>query len=318
MRRFWHLPTEPLRGMFVKAVEQSSCTSNLVGGEAEGVEPAQGVGDVGVGVGCGGQAEGVGGVVAGGLGVVVAMIVVVCAGFGVVILAGETQRAVDVLAGGRLMDAPQRGPGLPGKLPVGVNEFGRRADQIGDDGVEPGVEPRLPGGVVVISGVVTAGLAARSRVGRVAFGLGERPETARLPVPAGDPGRRIVRSGVVVLFGEHHAVPGEHDPFDHPAIIGGTISAIAAEALLGDPPTERVVPVTPAPAVRGGHTGEPIVGIPAVAPGTRLPRQPLVLAQRHPALAVVLVADAAGTADQRAGVLPTALRGLIKSVTLCR
>ncbi len=247
------------------------------------------------------------------------MDVVVRAGFGVVILAGETQRAVDVLAGGRRADAPEGGAGLPGELAVGVEEVGGRADEVGDDGVEAGVEPRLLGAVVVSGGVVVAGFAAGSRVGRAAFGLGERPETAGFPVPAGDPRRRIV-PGDVVLFGEHHAVPGKHDPFDHPAIIGGAIGAIASETLLGDPPAERIIGVPPAPTVGSGHTGQPVVGVPAVAPGPRPRRQPFVLAQCHPALAVVLVANPAGTADQRAGVLPTALRGLVHPVapvTLC-
>ncbi len=120
---------------------------------------------------------------------------------------------------------------------------------------------------------------------------------------------------MVVLFGEDDAVPGEVNLFDHPAVVAG---AIAGEVLLGDPPTERVVPVPPAPAVRRGDAGQPIVGVPAVAPGPRLPRQPLLLAQRHPALPVVLVADPAGPADQRTGVLPTALRRMVPPVPAVR
>jgi hypothetical protein len=61
----------------------------VAGCEPLGVGFVGGVGDVDVGVGCGGQAEGVGGEVAGGCGVVVAVVVVVQAGFGVSVLAGE-------------------------------------------------------------------------------------------------------------------------------------------------------------------------------------------------------------------------------------
>ncbi len=134
--------------------------------------------------------------------------------------------------------------------------------------MEPGVEPRLLGSVV-------AGLTAGSRVGRVAFGLGERPETAGFPIPGGDARRRLV-PGDVPLLGEDGAVPGEVDPFAHPAVVAGAVS-LAAKALLGDPPAERIIGIPPAPTVRRGHTDQPIVSIPAVAPGPRLSRQPLLL-----------------------------------------
>ncbi len=191
------------------------------------------------------------------------------AGFGIVVLTGETQRAVEGTVGGRRAGTPQGGPGPPGKLPVGVEEFGGSTDQIGNDGMEPGVKPRLLGDVV-------AAVAAHSRVGRAAFGLGERPETAGLPLPRGDPRRRIV-PGDVPLLGEDGAVPGEVDPFAHPAVVAGAVS-LAAKALLGDPPAERIIGIPPVPTVRRGDTGQPIVGIPAVVPGTWLTRQPLVLA----------------------------------------
>jgi hypothetical protein len=57
--------------------------------EAERVDLLERVRDVRVGVGCGGQAEGVRTEVPGGYGVVVALVVVVIAGFSVVVLAGE-------------------------------------------------------------------------------------------------------------------------------------------------------------------------------------------------------------------------------------
>ncbi len=194
--------------------------------------------------------------------------------------------------------------------------------------MEPGVEPLLveiiwafvdvPAGIA-IGGSRIVSMKGPGADGPAAFGLGERPEAAGFPVPGGDPGCQIGGGGVV-LFGEDGAVPGEVDPFAHPAVVAGAIGAIAGEALFGDPPAERIIGIPPAPAVRGGHTGEAIVGIPAVAPGPRFRRQPLVLAHRHPALAVVLVADPAGPANQRAGVLPTTLRGLVHPVapvTLC-
>jgi hypothetical protein len=61
----------------------------VAGYESEWVGFVGGVGDVGVGVGCWGESEAVGGEVAGGCGVVVAVVVVVQAGFGVSVLAGE-------------------------------------------------------------------------------------------------------------------------------------------------------------------------------------------------------------------------------------
>ncbi len=123
-----------------------------------------------------------------------------------------------------------------------------------------------------------------------------------------------------MLFGEHNTVPDEVDSLGHTTVIAGTRGAtvvdsvIGGEVLFGDPPAERVVPVTPTLAVRCGHTGQPVVGVPGVPPGTRLRRQPLVLAQRHPTLTVVFVTDTASAAEQRAGVLPSALRGGVQPV----
>jgi hypothetical protein len=62
----------------------------IAGGEAVGVGPGVGVVDVGGGVGGGSEAEGILGGVVGGCGVVVAVVVVVQAGFEVVVLAGES------------------------------------------------------------------------------------------------------------------------------------------------------------------------------------------------------------------------------------
>ena len=81
------------------------------------------------------------GVAAGG-GVVVAVEVVVQAGFGVVVLAGEPQRRRCLAALGA-GGAPEAGAVEPVDAAVVVDEFGRRADEVGDDGVEPLVDPLL-------------------------------------------------------------------------------------------------------------------------------------------------------------------------------
>ncbi len=131
--------------------------SYLIWCEAERVEPAEGIGDVGVGVG---------GVVAGGFGVVVAEVVVVGAGFPVVVLAGEPRGAVDVTTvGGCWVGAPQGGPGVPGELAVGVDEVGGGADEVGDDGVEPDIEPRLVGAVADASASMITDSMAGTSVG---------------------------------------------------------------------------------------------------------------------------------------------------------
>ncbi len=191
------------------------------------------------------------------------MVVVVQAGFGVVVLAGETQWAVEVTGGRWWAGAPQGAPGLPGEVAVGVDQFGGGTDEVGDNGVELGIEPRLLGPVVT-------SFATWNILGQAAFGLGERAEAAGFPVPGRDARRQTVGGGVV-LFGEDDAVPGEVNLFDHGCIV-------VAEALFGDPAAERVIGIAPALTVRGAHPGQPVLAVPAVPPGPRPRRQPFLLA----------------------------------------
>src|SRR5690606_40786422 len=74
------------------------------------------------------------------LGVVVAEVVVVEAGLGVVVLAGEAERGVGTAVTGPGRGAPERAPGAPGDVARLVDELGRRADQVGGDGEEPPVD----------------------------------------------------------------------------------------------------------------------------------------------------------------------------------
>ncbi len=155
------------------------------------------------------------------------MVVVVEAGLGVVVLAGEPQRTGGVARASSKDRAPKCGLRVPGEVAVGVDQLGGGADQVGDDRVELFVDPFL-GGVAQPS----------------SFGLGEWTEAAGFPVPHGGPTRRVRAAGVG-LFGEHDAVPGEGD------LLGDT-GAVGAEALFGDAPAQRVVTVAPLLPVRGG------------------------------------------------------------------
>ncbi|MFF2121716.1 hypothetical protein ACFVXH_30790 [Kitasatospora sp. NPDC058184] len=60
-------------------------------------------------------------------------------------LPGEAQRAVDALDRVRQRVAAQRGALLPGQGAVLVDQFGRGADYVGDDGVEAAVDLVLRG-----------------------------------------------------------------------------------------------------------------------------------------------------------------------------
>ena len=102
------------------------------------------VGHVAVRVGCRCETEGVGTQVGAGGGVVVALVVVVQAGFGVVVLAGESQRGLGA-AGVPEGAAPDGVLLVSGQGAVGGGQFRRGTDQVGDDSVEPAVDLILGG-----------------------------------------------------------------------------------------------------------------------------------------------------------------------------
>src|SRR6185437_14298291 len=162
------------------------------------------------------QTEGVGRGVSARVRVVVAPVVVVEAGFRVVVLAGETQRTVGCGVDRRCCRcccprrrgrrgrrgrrarrrcrepvAPEAGGAAPGDLALWRDELGRGADQVGDDRVETLVDHLL----------------RRVGVVRPAV-LRYRGPGARLVVPRrrGD----LIPPGTgVLLLGQGRAVPGE-------------------------------------------------------------------------------------------------------------
>ena len=146
------------------------------------------------------------------------MVVVVQAGFGVGVLAGEPQgrRGSAGSPGGR---APQGVQLVAGQVPAGTDELGWSADQDGDERVEPLVDFGL-------RGVAEPG----------AFGLGQRSEGTRLIVPGGDPRRRT--RTLAGLLDQDGAVPGEGRGLEE----GGAVLGVV---LLGNAAAERVVAVPP-------------------------------------------------------------------------
>jgi hypothetical protein len=120
--------------------------------------------------------------------VVVTVQVLVQAGLGVGVLAGETQVAIHgfgVVRWCRIGGTPQSGASLPVDVALGSDEFGRGTDHVGDDGVEassavgrcllsePGEEGRP----------CSTGYRPADRLGARAMGL-------RSVVPGGDPAVR--------------------------------------------------------------------------------------------------------------------------------
>ena len=89
--------------------------------------------------------EGVRGGVAGSERIVIAVVIVVEAGLLVVVLTREPEWCGRAVVGVVEERAPQCRVLLPGEASVGVDEFGGRADEVGDDSVEPLVEPCLVG-----------------------------------------------------------------------------------------------------------------------------------------------------------------------------
>src|SRR3954469_21426506 len=102
--------------------------------QPERVNPDVGIAHIGNRVGRGFEPKGVRGGVAAGLRVVVAKVVVVQAGFWVVVLAGEAEWGVRGAVRGPCRGAPQGAAGAPGYVARLVDEFGRGADQVRDYG----------------------------------------------------------------------------------------------------------------------------------------------------------------------------------------
>ena len=85
-------------------------------------------------------------------GVVVSLVVVVVSGFGVVVLAGEAEWAVDCPGAGGDGGSPDGVLGVPGGLAVWVDQVGWGSDEVANDGVETSVDfglgcPDEPGSV---------------------------------------------------------------------------------------------------------------------------------------------------------------------------
>src|SRR5205807_1273055 len=89
--------------------------------------------------------------------------------------------------------------------------------------------------------------------------------------------------------------------------------AILADAGFADPAAHRVVAVAPGRAVRGDDIGEPVGGVPAVAPFPALTGQRAPDRAHDAALLVVLVAAPTGLPDQGATHLARSLRVVIAS-----
>src|SRR5690606_21232685 len=251
------------------------------GHEAQRVAPAVRVVHVRDGVRGGSQAQRVGGGVAAGLGVVVAEVVVVEAGLGVVVLAGEAERGVGTAVTGPGRGAPERAPGAPGDVARRVDAERGGADEVGGDGEEP------PGDLLlaVVGPEDALGLGEGDGDGGVR-GEGRRGRDVTLLV------------GLVAgLFARGEAVPGE------PGLLGHT-GAVGRQALFRDAAAQRVVAVGPAGAVGGGDGGEAVLRVPRVAPGVGLAGEAGLLPQGDPAEGVVLEADVSGTGDAGAAVGP--------------
>ncbi len=197
------------------------------------------------------------------------------AGFGVVVLAGETEWGVGAAVAGPGGGAPERGPGSPGNVTGLVDEFAGGADEVGGDGEEAAVDLLL------------------ARVGRQdALGLGQGDVEAVVP-GEGDRVREVRL--VAGLFAQGQAVPGEPDLLDHGLAVG-------CQALLGGAAAERVVAVRPLRSVGGGDGGETVLGVPRVVPGVGFAGEPGLLAQDDPAEGVVLEPDATGAGEGGAAV----------------
>jgi hypothetical protein len=191
--------------------------------QAEWIDLKSRIGYIGVWAGCCQQAERIRGAVSAGTGIVVSVVVIVVAGFRVVVLAGETDRAVDAVCTDIGCGTPERGPNLPRRSAVGSDEFGGCASEVGDDGVE----------VLVVFGLVD---------------LADRGEGAGCVLP----GSRV---SIGDLFDQGFAVPGEVDLLSDGCAVG-------IEALLGDASAKGVVAVAPPGAVRGGDGGEVVFAVP--------------------------------------------------------
>jgi len=117
------------------AQERSGLVCEAAWRQTQGVEIFERIADIPDWVGRGRESEWVGAFVVCGGGVVVAVVVVVEAGFGVMVLAGEAQQAGGFVGAGRGRDSPQCRACVPGQCSVGREEFGGGADEVGDDGV---------------------------------------------------------------------------------------------------------------------------------------------------------------------------------------
>src|SRR5262249_408900 len=74
------------------------------------------------------------------IGIIVSEVVVAKAGFGVVILTGETEGSICRAVGGPGGGAPEGGATVPGEGALFVDELGRGGDEVGDDGEKSGVD----------------------------------------------------------------------------------------------------------------------------------------------------------------------------------
>ena len=182
------------------------------------------------------QSERVGTNVAGNRRIIVAVQVVVKAGLRVRVLAGVAQRCVGGGAACHGGGAPESAPSTPGKVPISCDKFGGGADEVGDDGEEAGVDALLGIG------------------GEYSLSLGDRREPFVFPSQCN--GTQADACGG--LLDDLGAVPGEQGLLDH--------LAVDIESLLGSTAAERVVVVGPDRAVGCLALGQPVLGVPGVAP----------------------------------------------------
>src|SRR5262249_18472306 len=132
--------------------------------------------------------------------------------------------------------------------------------------------------------------------GTEVLGLGDRAGAAGVVVPGDhEPLAALVP---VHLFDQELAAPDELDLLGYHR----TRRPARHEALLRDPPAERVVAVAPQGSVRCAHAGEAVQWIPAVSPPPPRNRTGL-LAGGQPALPVVGVLDRAGDGQRGSGVV---------------
>jgi hypothetical protein len=113
--------------------------------------------------------------------------------FGLEVLTRKAERGICRAVRSPCRGAPEGGAGAPGYVAGLVDEFGRGADQVRDDGEEAGVD-------LVLRGVR----------GRDAFRLGDGVQALVVP---GQRDRVGVGRGRCGLFAERRAVPGEVDLF---------------------------------------------------------------------------------------------------------